>query len=106
MLRVAAAAAIVLLFEMLKLVRRIIPKHPLSIFFFMLFSALIFGLSSFNLFFLLQANVGLVYDHGLMALEDGAFQELIRLFGYGVVSLLSYLIFKIGEKKFVDLMTE
>jgi hypothetical protein len=45
----------------------------------MLGASLVFGLCSFNIFFLVQANVTLVLDYGIMALLDGAFAELLLL---------------------------
>ena len=68
----------------------------------MLCAALVFGLTSYNIFFLLKANITLVVDYGVMALLDGAFKELIVLFVYGVVSLAAYILIKACEKVLVD----
>lgn len=86
--------------------KRLIPKKPYQIFIVMLCSALVFGLSSYNLFFLFKANIQLVLDYGIMALKDGALSELIKLVAYGIIGLLSYLIFKACEKLFVDYLTD
>lgn len=76
--------------------------HPALVFLCLFVSALLFGLSSFNLFHLLKANIDLVIDNGVMALKDGAFDELLRLFLFGIFSLVSYLAFKVCEKLLVE----
>ena len=70
----------------------------------MLFTALVFGLSSYNLFFLLRANLTLIFDFGVMALLDGAFVQFLSLAFYGIVSLSSYLLFKACEKWLVSVL--
>ena len=87
---------------MLKFLNRSLTKHLLLTFIIMLCSALVFGLSSYNIFFLIHANVTLVVDYGVMALLDGALKELFLLTLYGVVSLAAYIIFKACEKWLVD----
>lgn len=77
-------------------------RHPLLTFFIMMCSALVFGLTSYNIFFLLKANIALVVDYGVMALFDGAFKELIVLLLYGIVSLAAYVLLKACEKVLVD----
>lgn len=79
-----------------------IPKKPYQLFIIMLFLSLIFGLSSYNLFFLLQENIRLVIDYGIMALIDGTFFEIIKLCAYGVISLFCYLMFKACENLFIE----
>lgn len=68
----------------------------------MLGMALVFGLCSFNIFFLVKANVTLVLDYGMMALLDGAFAELLLLTFYGIISLASFLVFEACKKVLVD----
>ncbi len=68
--------------------------HWLLTFMIMLCMALIFGLCSFNIFFLAKANITLVLDFGLTALADGAFIELLMLSLYGIISLACFLIFE------------
>ncbi|MBI1301892.1 MAG: hypothetical protein GC137_09590 [Alphaproteobacteria bacterium] len=77
-------------------------RHPLLTFFIMMCAALVFGLTSYNIFFLLKANIALVVDYGVMALFDGAFKELIVLLLYGIVSLAAYVLLKACEKVLVD----
>lgn len=71
----------------------------------MLPSTLIFGLSSYNLFFLLQANISFIIEHGMRAIMDGALIEIALLAFYGSISLVAYIIFKACEKRLVDLLT-
>lgn len=81
------------------------PKHPLAVFFLMMLTSLIFGLSSYNLFFLVQANFSLVFNNGVMALIDGALLQLLTLMFYGIISLSAYLVFKVCEKLLVETLT-
>ncbi len=84
---------------------RLMPKHPLAVFFLMMLTSLIFGLSSYNLFFLVQANFSLVFNNGVMALIDGALLQLLTLMFYGIISLSAYLVFKVCEKLLVETLT-
>ncbi len=68
----------------------------------MLCMALVFGLCSFNIFFLAKANIALVYDYGAMALLDGAMAELLMLTLYGVISLACFIVFETCKKILVD----
>ena len=77
-------------------------RHPLRTFVIMLCCSLVFGLGSYNLFYLLKANLVLVLDYGVMALVDGALQELVMLAVYGTVSLSAYILFKACEKTLVE----
>lgn len=77
-------------------------RHLLLTFFIAMGAALMFGLTSYNIFFLLKANITLVVDYGMMALIDGALKELIILFLYGIVSLAAYVLLKACEKVLVD----
>lgn len=89
-----------------KLSRHWLKDHAIRAFFIMLASALVFGLTSYNLFFLIKANVILVVDYGIMALLDGALEELGKLFLYGVISLIAYILLKACEKVLVDKLTK
>jgi hypothetical protein len=82
--------------------KHLLTKHPLLTFAIMLMSSLVFGLSSYNIFYLVKANVTLVFDYGLMALLDGALKELFLLTFYGIISLAAYVVFKACEKWLVD----
>jgi hypothetical protein len=82
--------------------RQLLTRHPALTFLWMLISGLILGLSSYNLFFLLKANLLLVIDHGWMQLMEGAAEELFMLSAYGVIGLLAYIVFKACEKVLVE----
>ena len=56
-----------------------------------------FGVSSFNLFQLLKANLTLFADYGLMVADEGALLQLAQLVGLGYLSLLFWLAFKACE---------
>jgi len=75
-------------------------------FLIMMMAALVFGLTSYNIFFLLKENIALVVEYGVMALFDGALEELARLFVYGVISLAAYLLLKACEKILVEKITQ
>jgi hypothetical protein len=82
--------------------KKLLTLHPSLTFIVMFVSALAFGLSSYNLFFLIHENVGLVLEHGAMALKDGALTELFMLTLNGIISLSTYIVFKACEKQMVD----
>lgn len=81
---------------------RLLPKKPYQVFLLMLLASLVFGLSSYNLFFLFKENLSLVLDYGFMALMDGALQELAMLLLYGIISSCAYIVFKACEKLLVE----
>ena len=57
----------------------------------------VFGVGSLNLFYLLQANAKLLFDHGWMAVMDGGLQQLLELLVTGYGSLMAYTVFKACE---------
>ena len=61
-----------------------------------------FGVTSFNLFHLLQANLALFAEHGLMVIADGALEQLLQLLALGYFSLLLWIAFKGCESWLVD----
>lgn len=84
------------------MINKFLTSHPALTFFWMLLSALAFGLSSYNIFHLFHENIDLVIEYGIMALKDGAFVQLLMLIAYGVISLATYIIFKACEKVMVE----
>ena len=56
-----------------------------------------FGIGSLNLFYLLQANAKLLFEHGWMAVMDGGLQQLLELLATGYGSLAAYTVFKACE---------
>lgn len=65
-------------------------------------AALTLSLTTTNLFFFFRANIDLVAQHGVMALADGALEELIKLLIYGFLTLSAYIVFKACEKTLVE----
>jgi hypothetical protein len=63
--------------------------------------ALIFGLVSLNIFMVLRANLGLIAEHGAMALFDGALHQLLQLLIYGYLAVIFYVLFKACEQVLV-----
>jgi hypothetical protein len=60
-----------------------------------------FGAGTYNLFFLLKANTELVLENGLMALSDGAAQQLAELLLTAYLSMACYVLFKACEHRLV-----
>ena len=58
---------------------------------------LLFGVMSYNLFFLLSANLNLFLEYGWLAAEDGALRQFLELLGLSYLSLLFWLLFKLCE---------
>jgi hypothetical protein len=87
---------------MAAVIRRILTFHWLTTFILMGLGAMAFGLTSLNLFMILQANLDLILAHGVMALRDGAFKQLVGLIGYGYLAVASFVLFKACEKVLVD----
>lgn len=57
------------------------------------------ALGTLNLVGLLVANLQLLRNHGLMALMDGALQQLVELVAQGFVSCIAYVVFKTCEHR-------
>jgi hypothetical protein len=79
----------------------LLTRHWLLTLLVMGLAALVMGVCSLNLFYLLRANLSLIDEYGLRALMDGALEQLVELSLYGVASLLSYVVFKACEKVMV-----
>jgi hypothetical protein len=82
--------------------KRILTFHWLSTLLLMALFALVFGLSTLNLFIMVEANFSLIARHGSMALLDGGLRQLGELAGYGLVALAAYLLLKACEKVLVE----
>ena len=68
-------------------------------------SFLLFGFYSVNLFFLLKANIELILEYGMMAIGDGAGQQLAELLFATYLSMLFFLMFKVCERILVQRLT-
>jgi hypothetical protein len=66
---------------------------------------LLFGLVSLNIISLLHTNFSLIAKHGAMALMDGALTQLLQLLGYGILSLIFWILFKACEHVLVNKLT-
>lgn len=87
---------------MFRLLKRVLTFHWFTTVLLMGLFALLFGLSSLNIFALLHANFELVARHGAMALMDGALRQMIELLGYGYLSVIFYLLFKAAERALTE----
>jgi hypothetical protein len=65
----------------------------------------VFGVCTLNLFVLLRANLGLITEHGLMALLDGAAQQLVEIVLTLLVGMAAYVVFKACEHSLVHGLT-
>ncbi len=62
----------------------------------------LFGAGTLNLFNMFSANWELISRHGVMALADGAAQQLLELLLTLLISMLNYVIFKACEHSLVN----
>jgi hypothetical protein len=62
----------------------------------------LFGASTLNLFYVLRANLGLIVEHGAMALAEGAAQQLLELLLTLGLGMIAYLVFKACEYRLVQ----
>jgi hypothetical protein len=57
----------------------------------------IFGVGTYNIFLLLNANLGLIATYGWQAVMDGAARQLAELILTGYLSMAAYIVFKACE---------
>ncbi len=84
-----------------RLVHRLVFSRRWLTFTVMGLAFLAFGAGTFNLFFVLKANSDLVFEHGWMALGDGAAQQLVELLVTAYLSMAAYVLFKACEHRLV-----
>jgi len=82
---------------MFEFIRKVLTFHWLVTLALMGVFGLIFGLSSFNLFHLLVANLTFIAQHGTMALMEGAVGQLVWLIFYGYLAMIAYILIKACE---------
>lgn len=87
---------------MFSLLRRILTFHWLTTLLLMALFGLVFGLTTLNLFVLVQANFSLIARHGVMALLDGGLLQLAELTGYGLAAIVCYVLIKACEHGLVE----
>lgn len=80
-------------------------RHTWLTFVAMGLSFLLFGFYSVNLFVLLKANIELILEYGMMALADGAAQQLAELLFAAYLSMLFFVAFKVCERVLVARLT-
>jgi hypothetical protein len=66
-------------------------------FFVMGFAFFVFGVGTYNIFMLLNANIDLIADYGWEALMEGAARQFIELIVTGYLSMAAYVVFKTCE---------
>jgi hypothetical protein len=57
----------------------------------------LFGVGTYNIFMLLNANIGLIANYGWQALMDGAARQFVELIVTGYLSMAAYVVFKTCE---------
>ena len=57
----------------------------------------VFGVSTYNIFRLLSANIDFIANHGWLALMEGAARQFVELIVTGYLSLAAYVVFKTCE---------
>jgi hypothetical protein len=82
--------------------RRHVLRRALPCFVVMAMSFIAFGAGSYNLFYLYQANLGLLVEYGWQALLDGGAQQLLELVVTTVACMLAYVVFKTCERALVN----
>ncbi len=69
-------------------------------------SFLVFGVGTVKLFYTLDANVKLIYEHGWQALMDGGAMQFVELILSAYASLAAYLVFKACEYRLSHWMVD
>ena len=87
---------------MFALIRKTLTFHWLVTLLLMGLFGLIFGLSSFNLFHLIVANLTFIARHGAMAIMEGALEQLFWLVFYGYLAVIAYVLIKACERALMD----
>lgn len=77
-------------------------RSPFLVLCVMTLSFLGFGYFSINLFLLFKANISLINQFGLVALQEGAAMQLFMLLVNALVSVIFYALWKVGERLLVD----
>lgn len=67
---------------------------------------LLFGVTSYNLIFLLKANLTLFLENGWIVVADGGLRQLLELLGLGYLSILFWILFKYCETQLVKTLVE
>ncbi len=81
--------------------QRVVLRRPGLVFVLLVASFLAFGCGTLNLFFLLQANIELIVNHGWQAVMEGALTQLAEIIFTGSASMAAYVLFKACENRLV-----
>ena len=84
--------------------RRVLARHWLT-FLVLCLSFAVFGAGTVNLFTMFKLNLELIAEHGLMALFDGAAEQLAELVFTLLQSMAAYIVFKACEHSLVHGLT-
>lgn len=87
---------------MFSFIRKMLTFHWLTTLALMGLFGLVFGLSSFNLFHLIVANLTFIARHGAMAVMEGALEQLFWLVFYGYLAVIAYVLLKACEHALMD----
>lgn len=91
---------------MTDLFRRVVLSRRWLTFLVMCLSFATFGVGTVNLFNVFRANVDLIASFGVMALADGAAQQLVELLLMLMLSMLAYIVFKACEYRLVHQLSD
>jgi hypothetical protein len=85
--------------------RRVVLARRWLTFVVLCMSFALFGGGTVNLFNMFRLNLELIAEHGLMALADGAAQQLVELLLTLALSMAGYIVFKACEHRLVHGLT-
>ncbi len=88
------------------LFKRVVLARRWLTFVTMCLSFAVFGVGTVNLFNVFRANVDLIASNGVMALADGAAQQLVELLLTLMLCMLAYVVFKTCEYRLVHLLSD
>lgn len=91
---------------MTDLFKRVVLTRRWLTFVVMCVSFAVFGVGTVNLFNVFRANVDLIASFGVMALVDGAAQQLVELLLMLMLSMLAYVVFKACEYRLVHQLSD
>ena len=91
---------------MTDLFKRVVLSRRWLTFVVMCLSFATFGVSTVNLFSVFRANVDLIVSFGVMALADGAAQQLVELLLMLMLSMVAYIVFKACEYRLVHQLSD
>jgi hypothetical protein len=86
--------------------RRQVLSRPWLCFVVLTASFGIFGTGTLNLFFLLQANLTLLLEHGWFAAMEGGLAQLAEIIATGVIGMFAYIVFKTCEHQLVHWLSD